>query len=219
MIIVLIIIITLLVLFLLFLLINKKNEDKHIANNSDYLDMKYIFDNRKIIQEEFFNNIIKSENWTNWMEYDKVSNTPIFTKMSRDEILNRMFQNKCSLDNGKPSWKLFGLFLYGQPINENIKLCSNTIEMLKNCNGIINAGFSCLEPGVITALHRDFNKKVLRCHIPIYIPQGDTAIKINNEIKYWNDNEYFIFDDTYDHQAWNYTKEKRIVLIIDILKL
>ena len=38
------------------------------------------------------------------------------------------------------------------------------------------------------------------------------------ETKKWNDNEYFIFDDTFDHQAWNYTKEKRIVLIIDIMR-
>lgn len=220
-----IIILLFLVISTIFYFLNKynlfcldKKEQCHIVNNSYYPEMTYVFENRKIIQKEFFNNILNSENWSTWMEYDKISNTPIFTKMTRQEIIDRMFNNKCSLNDSKPSWKLFGLFLYKEPINENTKLCPDTVKILKKCKGIVNAGFSCLEPGVITALHHDFNGKVLRCHIPIYIPKGDTAIKINNEIKYWNDDEYFIFDDTYDHQAWNYTKEKRIVLIIDILK-
>lgn len=193
--------------------------DRPIHNIDDYPEMKYVYKNRKIIQNEFMKNIINSDNWSNWMEYDKVSNTPIFTHMSRDKIIKRMFDNKCSLDNGKPSWKLFGLILFGREIKENTDKCIETMKILNRCSGIVNAGFSCLEPNVITALHCDFNHDILRCHIPIYIPEGDTAIKINDNLKKWNDNEFFIFDDTYNHQAWNYTNEKRIVLIIDIKKL
>lgn len=217
------IIIILLIFFMLSLyFLSVKNYDNkiysHIYPTDEYPEMKYVYENRKIIQKEFFDNVLKSHNWSNWMEYDKIMSTPIFTHMTREEIINRMFNNKCSLDEGKPSWKLFGLILYKQPIEQNILLCKNTMNILSRCKNIINAGFSCLEPNVITALHRDFNHEILRCHIPIYIPSGNTAIKINNQIKKWSDDDYFIFDDTYDHQAWNYTKEKRIVLIIDILK-
>ena len=205
---------------------NNKNDNKnqYIHDNSEYPQMKFVFDNRRIIQEEFFKYVKNNCNWTNWMEYNKVTNTPIFTKMTNDQILKRMIENKCCLDDyisntsGNPSWKLFGLFLYGKPIETNVNICPQTVNILRQCDGVVNAGFSCLEPGVITELHRDFNHDVLRCHIPIYVPHGDTAIQINEEIKRWNDNEYFIFDDTYDHQAWNYTKENRIVLIIDIVK-
>lgn len=191
----------------------------HIHNNNDYPEMKYIFDNKKIIQNEFIQNVINSDNWSNWMEYDKISNTPIFSQMSRDDIIKRMFENKCKLDDGKPSWKLFGLILYNKQIDENVKVCPKTMELLSKCKNIVNAGFSCLEPNVITALHHDFNHDILRCHIPIIIPNGNVAIKINNDIVKWDNDKYFIFDDTYDHQAWNYTKNKRIVLIIDILKI
>jgi len=210
-------IITILVIFIFFL-IYLQNKKQHIHNNELYPEMKFIFDNRKIIQNEFMNNIMNSDSWSNWMEYDKISNTPIFTKMTRDEIIQRMFQNKCKLDDGKPSWKLFGLILYNKPIIENTRQCPEIMKLLGKCKGIVNAGFSCLEPNVITELHHDFNHDILRCHIPIIIPDGNVAIKINNEIKKWNNDEYFIFDDTFDHQAWNYTKNKRIVLIIDIIK-
>ena len=180
--------------------------------------MKYVYDNRKIIIKEFYDNVLHSKTWSNWMEYDRIANTPIFSKMSKQEILGRIKENHCEIGKGKKSWKIFGLILYGDILKDNVSLCPKTMNILNKCPNIVNAGFSCLEPGVITALHHDFNHEILRCHIPITIPYGDTAIKINNNIYKWNDDNYFIFDDTYDHQAWNFTNEIRIVLIIDILK-
>lgn len=221
-----------------------KNSVREIKNpaihpNKNYPCMKYIFDNKNIIIDEFMKNILNSDKWSNWMEYDKVSNTPIFTQMTYDNIISRMKENNCSLNIGinndflnigtnktKPSWKLYGLKLFGKPLADNIVDCPKTMQILSQCPNIINAGFSCLEPGVQTTLHHDFNHDILRCHIPIIIPKtnmttqkrGTTAIMINNEIVYWDINKYFIFDDTYDHQAWNFTNELRIVLILDILK-
>ena len=49
-----------------------------------------------------------------------------------------------------------------------------------------------------------------------YWLEGDCAMEINNDIIKWNIYEYFIFDDTCFHQAWNNTDENRFVLIIDI---
>lgn len=129
-----------------------------------------------------------------------------------------MFLNKGCLDDTNPSWKIFGLVLQKEKIKENIKLCPKTMKIINKCQGVINVGFSYLEPGVKTALHHDFNHDILRCHIPILIPVFPSGININGETKTWNINEFFIFDDTFEHQAWNYTKEKRVVLIIDILK-
>jgi aspartyl/asparaginyl beta-hydroxylase (cupin superfamily) len=183
-----------------------------------YPDMKYIFDNRNIIIDEYYKNIEKSNNWTNWIEYDQVSNTPIFTNLTKIEILDRLKENSCKLSDGKSSWKLYGLKLYGDNIEDNVINCPKTMEILNKSSNIINAGFSCLEPNVQTILHRDFNHDIWRCHIPIYIPKGNAGIYMNDEIKMWDMNNYFIFDDTYDHQAWNYTDENRIVLILDILK-
>lgn len=221
-------IITLFIIIVLIIIIcfcgqygQKRNEqfnDNHIHDNNAYPEMKFVFDNRHTIIKEFYSHILHSNKWSNWMEYDKIANTPIFSKMTHTEIINRMKKNSCEINKGKPSWKIFGLKLYGHDIKENVDMCPKTMSILNKCEGIVNAGFSCLEPNVITALHHDFNHDILRCHIPIIIPSGNTAIKINNKIYKWKDNEYFIFDDTYDHQAWNYTDKIRIVLIVDIKK-
>jgi beta-hydroxylase len=229
------IIFIILIFFIITNKANKANKKKHIHNNNLYPEMKYVFDNNNTIINEFNANILNSPNWSMWMEYDKTSSTPIFTQMSRDAIIKRMEENKCYLNNDNNDndnndndnndtnktnngWKIFGLILESEPIKENIKYCPKIMNILKKCNCIVNAGFSCLEPGTITTLHHDFNHNILRCHIPISIPKGDTAIKINDEIIKWNYDNYFIFDDTFDHIAWNLTNNKRIVLIIDILK-
>ena len=211
--------VTVLIIFVIYFMFNiELNLKNHIHDNNDYPDMKYIFDNRNIIINEFYSNVLNSEGWSSWMEYDKVSSTPIFTKMTREEIIQRINENTCLIGKGTPSWKLFGLILYKQQLELNASKCPNTLKLLGKCPEIINACFSCLEPGVITALHHDFNHDILRCHIPIIIPEGNTAIKINNDIIKWHQNQWFIFDDTFDHQAWNFTDKIRIVLIIDIVK-
>ena len=54
--------------------------------------------------------------------------------------------------------------------------------------------------------------------LPIIVPDGDTGFLVNNtKIKY-SVNKPFIFNDSYLHQAWNYTNNIRIVLICDIIK-
>ena len=197
---------------------NTNTHYSYMHSKENYPCMKYVFDNRKTIIEEFYKNILNNTKWSNWMEYDKVANTPIFTKMTPDEIISRMKENSCKLNEGKPSWKIYGLMLYGNPLVDNIKDCPKTMDILSQCPNIVNAGFSCLEPNVITSLHHDFNHDIVRCHIPVIIPKGNTAINIDNNVVKWDENDYFIFDDTYDHQAWNYTKNIRIVLILDIIK-
>jgi beta-hydroxylase len=167
-------------------------------------------------------NILDSSKWSKWMEYDKLNETPIFTKMTTNEIYDKIKESEGKLNDGKASWRLFGLILNGKPIESNVNLCKNTFNLLNKIkkHKIINAGFSCFEPNVITSRHKGHNNKILRCHIPLIIPNGDTAIEINDEIIKWKnietDEGFFIFDDTYYHQAWNYTNKNRIVLIIDI---
>ena len=187
-------------------------------NKNDYPEVKkYIFNNRHIIRNELFN-VIKTDNWSRWIEYDNINESPIFSKMSGDEILKHMDKTKCKIGDGKNSWKIFGLYLQKKPIEKNRILCPKTMQFLDKIPGIINAGFSCLEPNVKTSLHKGYNDKIVRVHIPMIIPKGDTAIKINNTIIQWSENDFFIFDDTFYHQAWNNTKKYRIVLLIDILK-
>ena len=38
------------------------------------------------------------------------------------------------------------------------------------------------------------------------------------ETRHWREGEVLIFDDAYDHEAWNDTDQVRVVLFLDFLK-
>ena len=56
----------------------------------------------------------------------------------------------------------------------------------------------------------------LRSHLGIHVPAGDCRLGIGGETRGWVEGECIVFDDTFEHEAWNFTNEARTVLIVDI---
>jgi aspartyl/asparaginyl beta-hydroxylase (cupin superfamily) len=229
--------IILLIIFLLIILIfyNNKNNivtSKCWISNNKYPEAQEIFNSRNIIKEEL-KNILNNDKWSIWSSDYKT--TPIFTEMTDKEIKERMEKNYGKINStNEPSWRLFGLILNGK-ILPNAKYCPNTIEiLLKYSSKILNAGFSVLESGCYIGEHKDYNNKFYRLHIPLIIPKKNNknnnsfitkeqseklcVLQVENDYRIWKDDEYFIFDDTCIHNAWNNTKQNRIILIVDLLK-
>lgn len=202
--------ITIIIILIIWLF---KNKSSNLIDMSKYPEIQTLIENKEIIIQEM-KQVMKLKLWARWAEYDKINETPIFSQMTHEEIIKHMNNNNSYLNEGPASWRIFGLMLSKQIINAD--LCPKTTDMLKKIPYIINAGFSCLEPGVSTSWHKGYNKNIYRCHLPLIVPNGDCAIKINDEIVKCKINNDFIFDDTNYHQAWNYTNESRFVLIIDI---
>lgn len=73
---------------------------------------------------------------------------------------------------------------------------------------------SVLQPGTHIPAHFGGANVKLTLHLPLSIPEGDTAIRVGNETRTWKDGEMLIFDDTFDHEAWNRTGTARAVLLL-----
>ena len=114
------------------------------------------------------------------------------------------------------SWKLFGLVLFGEPLDDNCASCPKTTALVSQIPGVINAGFSCLEPHSTTGEHQDYNKSFFRCHIPLIVPVGDCKLEVEGVSRPWRMDEVLVFDDTRRHNAWNKTEHARVVLIVDL---
>ena len=50
------------------------------------------------------------------------------------------------------------------------------------------------------------------------VPEGDIGIRVEKDIRGWQNGKSFIFDDILIHEAWNFSDKERIVLIIDFLR-
>jgi ornithine lipid ester-linked acyl 2-hydroxylase len=77
--------------------------------------------------------------------------------------------------------------------------------------GLITVLFSILEPGKHLPAHRGPYNGVLRLHLGLIVPEPceRLGIRVENQIYRWREGEVVIFDDSYEHEAWNDTSDTR----------
>lgn len=117
-------------------------------------------------------------------------------------------------------WKTFFLCGYGFKAERNIRACPQTWRIVNGIPGLITAMFSILEPGKHIPHHRGPYNGVLRLHLGLIIPQprDKVRIRVGDEICHWDEGRALIFDDAYDHEAWNGSDKLRVVLFVDFVK-
>ncbi|MBD2195425.1 MULTISPECIES: aspartyl/asparaginyl beta-hydroxylase domain-containing protein [Calothrix] len=114
-------------------------------------------------------------------------------------------------------WEVFGLYAFGQKIAENCRLCPETTKLVEAIPGMLTAGFSSLAPGTYIGPHFGATQAVLRCHLGVIVPDN-CAIRVDKETRSWQEGKCLIFDDTFEHEAWNKSEQTRIVLLIDFTR-
>ena len=117
-------------------------------------------------------------------------------------------------------WKTFFLCGYGFKAEQNIRACPDTWRIVSKIPGLTTAMFSILEPGKHIPHHRGPYNGVLRLHLGLIIPEprAKVRIRVGSEICHWDEGRALIFDDAYDHEAWNESGHLRVVLFVDFIK-
>jgi ornithine lipid ester-linked acyl 2-hydroxylase len=118
------------------------------------------------------------------------------------------------------NWKTFFLLGFGIPSPRNIQACPETWAAVKVIPGIKTAMFSIFEPGKHLPAHRGPYNGVLRLHLGLIVPEPREriAIRVDREVHHWSEGKVLIFDDAYEHEAWNHSDQVRVVLFIDFVK-
>lgn len=147
-------------------------------------------------------------------------------KVVFDELQN--YLQKFSLESQfnitmveKPkTWKVRSLRVWGVEMYDIQKHFPKTLKLLSGIDGVINIGFNLLEPNSAIKPHCGDTNAAIRCHLGLLIPEENDscAIKVNGEIRNWQQGKVIGFMDAYDHEAWNKTDRKRIILLFDVLK-
>jgi len=117
-------------------------------------------------------------------------------------------------------WKSFWLAAYGFRSANNIKRCPETWRVRQNIPGLITVLYSIMEPGKHLPPHRGPYNGVLRLHLGLIVPEprDQLGIRVEKSIYRWREGEVVIFDDAYEHEAWNDTSQTRVVLFVDFRK-
>lgn len=152
-------------------------------------------------------------------------------RVIRDE-LDRVLVRKADLPNvqditvdaaaisSDAGWKIFPLVAYGIRSQPNIDLCPQTWRIVAGIPGLKTAMFSILEPGKRVPPHRGPYNGVLRLHLGLRVPEPPErlTLRVGSEERRWQEGRVLIFDDSYEHEAWNETGQVRVVLFVDFAK-
>jgi hypothetical protein len=120
----------------------------------------------------------------------------------------------------KGSWEVSFFYERGRKNNENCSRCPTITAIIEQHETVrTQAGLiyvSRLRAGTHIAPHRGPTNQRVRCHLGIQVPKGDCGLRVAEKIGSWSERRCIVFDDHYEHEAWNYTDEDRIVLIVDL---
>jgi beta-hydroxylase len=117
-------------------------------------------------------------------------------------------------------WKTYFFFGYGFRSEANCARCPQTSAALDRIPGLTTAFFSILSPHKHIGEHRGPWRGVLRYHLALKVPEPtqDCGISVGGEVAHWTEGQSLLFDDGYEHHAWNDTDGVRVVLFVDVIR-
>jgi beta-hydroxylase len=140
-------------------------------------------------------------------DFDRI---PAFHQLSRDQAV-------LSSDGG---WRTYFFYAFGFKAEDHCAECPETARWLESIPGMTTAFFSIFTPGERLPPHRGTFKGILRYHLGLLVPwpEDKVGIRVHDQVCHWREGESLIFDDTYQHEAWNDTDSTRVVLFVDFIR-
>jgi beta-hydroxylase len=117
-------------------------------------------------------------------------------------------------------WKTYFFFGYGFRSDANCARCPQTAALLDAIPGLTTAFFSILSPHKHIGAHRGPWRGVLRYHLALRVPEPrqQAGISVGGQVAHWEEGRSLLFDDGYEHFAWNDTDGVRVVLFVDVIR-
>ncbi len=119
------------------------------------------------------------------------------------------------------SWGARYFWKNGEKVSAQAEQCPATIAALSHAPMPIirerspMALWSMLKPGTHIEPHHGLLNTRLICHLPLIVP-SDCALRVGNEVRVWEEGKLLIFDDSFEHEAWNRSLNTRVVLLFEI---
>ncbi|MEL6378822.1 MAG: aspartyl/asparaginyl beta-hydroxylase domain-containing protein [Pseudomonadota bacterium] len=131
-----------------------------------------------------------------------------------------MDEEKWTKLRGSHDWEAIYLYLNAEETADTARF-PKTIEALSSIRLVEKRGkpmeafFSVLKPGAHIPPHFGLTNSRMTVHMPLIVP-SDCAIRVGESTHQWQPGEAFLFDDSFEHEAWNKSEETRVVLIFEV---
>lgn len=123
--------------------------------------------------------------------------------------------------NHSPNWSSYHFYQNGRKIKENCDRCPETTAAIESLTLVRMQAhapevfFSILKPGTRIPPHYGLANYKLAVHLPLIIPEN-CGIQVGDVTQEWTLGQCLVFDDSFEHSAWNLSSELRAVLILEV---
>lgn len=123
--------------------------------------------------------------------------------------------------NRSSNWTSFHFYRHGERIDANCARCPGTAALLDSLDLQRVPGygpeamFSVLRPHSRIPAHYGAVNGRLVVHLPLIVPPDCGALSVVGEARGWQEGRLMMFDDSFEHEAWNHSDQTRVVLIFD----
>jgi aspartyl/asparaginyl beta-hydroxylase (cupin superfamily) len=148
-------------------------------------------------------------------------------KIIRDEILDyeHEFGNLKGMNSLSPAdvsggvWTVIYLNSFGRLFKQNRKKFPKTIALVDKVENCVFASINILEPGTVIQPHYGDTNGIVRVHLGLIVPDPYPVIGIHvgDEEMGWEEGDFMCFINVQKHHVWSHSKEKRYVLMMDIV--
>lgn len=117
-------------------------------------------------------------------------------------------------------WKTYFFYGYGFKVDAHLERCPATARALAEIPGLTTAMFSILSPHKRIPPHVGPYKGVMRYHLALKVPEpaDRCGITVNGVTRHWEEGKSLVFDDVWEHSAWNETDDYRVVMFVDFIR-
>lgn len=116
-------------------------------------------------------------------------------------------------------WKQFELFARGNRLANNCAKAPITCKLVEQFTAARTCKrgqvkFSVMHPGTHVWPHCGPTNCRIRAHLGLKVPSG-TFLRVAEQTKSWENGQWLIFDDSFEHEVWHNGTGTRLVLIVD----
>jgi aspartate beta-hydroxylase len=166
---------------------------------------------------------LSSQPWLDPSDFPLVAYLESHYDAIRREILSlnlSRFHRESERIQRSGDWDVAFFYERGRRRDEVCEACPVTTRGIEGHGAVLTmaglAYVSRMRAGTHIRAHTGPTNVRVRCHLGIRVPDGDCAIRVDNETRRWEDGKCLVFDDHFEHEAWNHTDEDRFVLIVDL---
>ena len=197
--------------------VNTMDKNQFVQKNGQILVPNLVLTDQPFIDNKYFEDDVKllEGNWKVLLQ-ECLQIIP-----STDKISNKTWKNNNTPDG---CWSVFHLYNQGKQVENNVKACPKTNEIINKLNSISyskfgNVCFSIIKPNTIIPEHCGPTNARIRCHLGLKIPppSSNCTITVGGTKRYWKEGKCLLFDDSLPHFV-NYSAEfgeQRIVFMVD----